>query len=326
MELLHAIIQLFAEPWVWLIVVASVMYGAGNYIDELLLSRYEQEVGTLVLISSLFGAIIATGFLAYGLTTDISFFDDKAIATKALFVGFLEVLWIIPYLYATERSGAIIAGPLFQAVPVFALIIESFYGIIPPAIQIVGACIIVLGGIVLSIEKEEDEDSVISSKINYGTLGLMSLSAAVVSIIYVLFKDAALAGSFTFVGFWTGTGMFVTGTAIYCLWKPYREQFHKFTNNTNYKAIALQAINEVLDAGGVYMTHLANTLGPSVMVVTAFNATQPIAVGMIGWLLTYFGAGSISSDSASIRGWLLISIGLFLVSMGIIVLALGGYN
>ncbi len=318
MELLLAAVQLFSQPWVWLIVIASILYGAGNYVDELLLSEYDQEVGTLVLISSLFGVVIAIGFFGYGLLNSIAFFNDTSLIFKALFIGFLEVLWLIPYLYATERSGAIIVGPLIQAVPIFALVLESFYGVIPPPIQIIGALIIVAGGILLSIEKEDDD----STKVNFGTLGLMALSTIVIAAIYVLFKDAALSNSFTLVGLWTGVGMFLTGTAIYIAWKPYRVQFNSFLDNANYKALAVQAGNEVLDAGGVYMTHLANTLGPSVMIVTAFNATQPIAVGVIGFLLSSTGLASISRDSTERRGWIMVSLGVGLIAVGVVVLAL----
>ena len=134
-EIVNAVFSLMGSPWVWLILLASFMYAAGNYIDELLLSKYEQEVGTMVLISTLFGGVVVLIFLALAYFLEISVFLDAPILVQALIVGMLEALWVIPYLYATERSGAIVAGPLFQAVPVFALGIESFYGVIPPTLQ-----------------------------------------------------------------------------------------------------------------------------------------------------------------------------------------------
>lgn len=323
MEILPSIVSLVSSPWVWLILVASVLYAAGNYLDELLLSKYEQEVGTLVLISTLFGTVIALVFFILAYWLDISIFLDQPIIIQALFVGVLEALWVIPYLYATERSGAIVAGPLFQAVPVFALGFESILGEIPPTMQIIGALIIVVGGILISIEKDEDEEGNVSNKINWLTILMMSISAVLVAMIYVLFRDASVATNFIAVGFWTGTGTFLTGLVIYSVWTPYREQFNTFCKGANYKAVGVQMFNEVLDAGGVYMTNLANTLGPSVMVVTAFNATQPIAVGIIGFLLSYFGVVSISSDTTKKSGWFLMSFGILIIAIGIIVLALG---
>lgn len=325
-EILLSTVTLFSSPWVWLILSASVLYAAGNYLDELLLSKYEQEVGTLVIISTLFGVVIALIFLILAKVNNVSIILEHPVLFMALFVGVLEALWIIPYLYATERSGAIIAGPLFQAVPVFALLFESLLGTVPPLLQIVGALVIVAGGILLSIEKEESEDSMNGYKVNWVTALLMSTSSVIVALIYVLFRDAALSSNFFAVGFWTGIGMLITGAIIYIVWKPYREQFNTFCKSANPKAIGIQLINEVFDACGVYMTNLANTLGPSVMVVTAFNATQPIAVGLFGLLLSYFGISTVSTDTTQKNGWILLGSGIILISVGIVILAVSGYE
>jgi len=309
-------------PWVLLILLASVMYAAGNYIDELLLSKYEQEVGTMVIISTLFGLVVALVFAAIIIYSGQSFFLERPIWIQALLVGVLEALWVIPYLYATERSGAIIAGPLFQAVPVFALAMEATYGIFPPMMQIVGALLIVGGGILLSIESEENEEGKTSRSINWGTIGMMSISVILVALIYVLFKDAAVASNFSTVGFWAGIGSLLTGICIYVLWQPYRENFNTFCKHANYKAVGIQFFNEILDSGGAYITNLANTLGPSVFVVTAFNATQPIAIGIIGGSLALLGFSSISTEKKGVGAWLLISASIILIACGTVVIAL----
>ena len=234
-EMWPALYALVTSPWVWLILIASVMYAAGNYIDELLLSEYDQEVGTMVIISTLFGGIVVLAFVILSYFFDVQLLLDKPFILQGLAVGVLEALWVIPYLYATERSGAIVAGPLFEAVPVFALVMESFLGVMPPAIQIIGAFIIVAGGIIISIERDEDEDGKKTHSIDWVTLGMMSFSAILVALIYVLFRDAAVATNFIAIGFWVGLGTLLTGIFIYLVWRPYREQFNsfcKFSDNT----------------------------------------------------------------------------------------------
>lgn len=322
-EILFSVYTLAASPWVWLILIASLMYAAGNYIDELLLSKYEQEVGTLVLISTLFGGVVVAVFYGLAVYYDISIFLDQPIILQALAIGVLEALWVIPYLYATERSGAIVAGPLFQAVPLVALALEAFLGVIPPMIQLVGACIIVVGGILVSIERDEDEDGAVSHKIDWITIGMMSISVILVALIYVLFRDAALTTNFIGVGFWVGLGTLITGIIIYAVWKPYRQDFNAFCQDADYKAVGIQFFNEILDAGGVYMTNLATTLGPSVMVVTAFNATQPLFVGIIGGLLSIWGFISISTERTNNGTWKIITIGIGCIAIGIVVISLG---
>ncbi len=323
-EIFSSLLTLISTPWVWLILIASVMYAAGNYIDELLLSKYEQEVGTMVIISTLFGAVVVAVFYGLSLYYGISIIVDQPIIVQALAIGVLEALWVIPYLYATERSGAIVAGPLFQAVPVFALVMEATMGVIPPPLQLLGAFIIVAGGILVSIEREEDEDGEVTHKIDWVTIGMMTISAIIVALIYVLFRDAAVATNFIAVGFWVGLGTLITGATIYAVWKPYRQDFNTFCKEANYKAVTVQFFNEILDAGGVYMTNLATTLGPSVMVVTAFNATQPLAVGITGFVLSGFGLASVSSGGMDKRGWFLLAAGIILIAVGIVVLALSG--
>lgn len=321
MDIIYAVLGFLSEPWVLLVLTASVMFAAGNYIDELLLTNYEQEVGTLVINSSLFGLVLMIVFAMAAYVTDTVLQLSTSVMLQAVGVGVLEILWVIPYLYATERRGAMIAGPLFQALPVIALGIEAMYGVIPPAMQIVGALLIVIGGVLLSIEKEEDEDGKKSHRIDWITVGLMSLSALIVALIYVLFKDAADgADGYVAVGFWTGLGMFLTGIAIWLVWKPYRESFNAFAKNANKKAIGIQLINEVFDAGGAYMVHLANVLGPSVMLVTAFNATQPIAIALIGILLGLFGIKHAGSNSSV--PWALTLSATVAISAGVVVLAL----
>lgn len=323
LEILPAITSLLTSPWVWLILLASFMYAAGNYIDELLLTEYEQEVGTMVIISTLFGAVVVATFYVLSHVFDTSIFLDAPIIVQALIVGALEALWVIPYLYATERSGAIVAGPLFQAVPVFALVGESFFGVIPPALQIVGALIVVFGGILVAIEKEEDEDGVTSHKIDWGTIGMMTISVVIVALIYVLFRDAALETNFIAVGFWVGLGTLLTGVAIYTLWRPYRNDFNAFCKQADYKAVAIQFFNEILDAGGAYMTNLATVMGPSVMVVTAFNATQPLFVGLIGLVLAGMGIAGVSTERAAGGMWKIMTLGIIFIAIGIIVISLG---
>jgi len=321
--ILSSLYLLVSSPWVWLILVASMMYAAGNYIDELLISKYEQEVGTMVLISTLFGGVVVIVFFVLALYYDVTILLEQPIIFQALAVGVLEALWVIPYLYATERSGAIVAGPLFQTVPIFALGLEALLGVIPPMIQLVGAGIVVVGGVLVSIEREADVDGKIGHKIDWVTIGLMSISAVLVSLIYVLFRDAAITTNFIGVGFWVGLGTLLTGIVIYLTWSPYRKNFNDFCKSANYRAVVVQFFNEVLDAGGVYMTNLATTLGPSVMVVTAFNATQPLFVGVIGGLLSFWGVVSISTGRISSGTWMIMGTGILFIAIGIVILSVG---
>ena len=322
MDILNSTLGLLREPWVILVLVASIMFAVGNFTDELLLVKYEQDVGTLVIISGLFGLVLMVIFAVTAFFTGSNLDLPQGTALQAIGVGVLEQLWVIPYLYATKRRGAMIAGPLFQGVPVIALGLEAFFGVIPPLVQVGGALLIVFGGILLSIEKEEDEEGKTSHTIDWITVGLMTVSVTLIALIYVLFKDAAEgdAAGYVAVGFWSGLGIFLTGFAIWLVWTPYRRSFNKFMRNADGKAIGIQLFNEVMDAGGAYLTHLANVIGPSVMIVTAFNASQPIAIALIGGLLALFGVKHAATGGKT--QWLLIFGAIFFIAVGTVVVAL----
>jgi len=316
------VIPFLAQGWVLLVLIASFMFAIGNYIDELLLDKYEQEVGTLVLISSYFGGALSVFFFAIVFWQGNSLLTPGAdIIAQAIGIGVLEIIWVIPYLYAINRRGALVAGPLFQGVPVVALGLEALWGVIPPIVQIGGALLIVLGGILLSIERDEEEDGEVKSRIDWLTIGLMTVSMLIVALIYVLFKDAAEGDhGFSVIGFWSGVGMVLTGVLIHLFTPPYRRQFAEFRRQARGKALAMQLFNECMDSGGVYLTHLANTIGPSVMLVTAFNASQPIAIMIVGGCLAWFGV----NDKASKLWWewAIIMFAIGFIAAGVVILAL----
>jgi hypothetical protein len=98
----------------------------------------------------------------------------------------------------------------------------------------VGALLLVLGGILLSIEKEEDEDGETSHTFDWKTFGLMAGSVFIVALIYVWFKDVTEDETrYAAVGFWSGFGMFLSGAAIWLVFSPYRRDFSPYRRDFN---------------------------------------------------------------------------------------------
>jgi hypothetical protein len=307
--------------WWWLIfvLVGSFMFAAGNFIDELLIDTYEQPIGVLVIISGLFGFVVMILFGGIALTSGVSLMVDANIILQSILVGMFELLWVIPYLYAMERRGAVVIGPMFQLIPVVAFGLEAMTGVIPPLLQIFGALILIAGGVLLSLEAEEDEEGEHSFTIDWITVGLMLLSVGLVAAIYVLFKDVGLQVGYVTVGFWSGGGMLLMTVLIWIVWHPYRVQFRGFVQHADGRAVGIQLLNEVMDTGGAYLTHLANLIGPSVMVVTAFNAAQPLFILLIGAGLG--ATGWISKRTLSKKMWKIVSVGILLIAAGTVVVA-----
>ena len=276
------------HSWVYYALIAALGYALVEFIDEHLLEDVtpgHQEwngVGTLTLVSGFFGVVISgvfgVGILLSGNTIAMGI-TGYDYATQAMIAGALETVWMIPYLYALDRGGAINAGPLFQIIPVFTFLLGFFFfGEVPVQEHIIGSAIIIIGALMLNLNKG-------TLKLDKITVGLMFLASLIISIVYLLFKETVMEGSFVLSVFWSGIGMTIMSALIWVYYKPYRLQFNSFIQSSNRLSMLKQFMNEGLNAVSVIASHLANAKAPSVMVATAFNAFHPLFTLMIGWVL-----------------------------------------
>ena len=306
MDIIYSALRLLTEPWALLALVASFAFACENHIDEWLLNRLggnteeaeeSDAVGTLVIISGLFGLVVAIvfGLVAYfAPDKSVTILVGKGLATQATIIGMFEVTWLIPYLYAVNRAGALAAAPLFQSIPVIALILGiGFFAEVPPMVHIIGAGVIISGGVLLNLTEVEGK-----WQIDKKTVGLMLLASTIITLISFLFKDNALEGNFVATAFWGGIGMFVSSVLIFTLYRPYRLQFLKFARKVDKQSIRIQLINETVDMVASLTQRLAIILGPSVMTVEALNAYQPVFILLIDWFLTKNGSKSLHTGFA----------------------------
>jgi uncharacterized membrane protein len=296
MDYTFSFLGLHVEIWVLIAVLSSFLFASENHIEEFLLSRVgkntaseENEesdpVGILVIISGCFGLIIAGVFWAASWFNGSSFNTGTDLIAQSLLIGALDIAWIIPYLYAIRRSGALGAAPLFQTIPVIALFLGMIaFGEFPPIVEIAGAFVIVGGGILLNLVQVEGR-----WKVDKETIALMLLSSAIIALVSFLFKDAALEGNFTATGFWGGIGMFLGGVIVFVGRRPYREEFLVYCRDINRTDIAIQATNEVVDVAAMALQRFALIIGPSVMAVEAMNAYQPLFILLISIILAKSG-------------------------------------
>lgn len=161
MNTLYSVLDLFSEVWVWLALTAAFGYAVVGFIDEHLLSEVSEDkegkpsngVGNLVLISGFFGITIVLAFGGYAYYVDgfQSLWIESSLRWQAVIAGALEVVWLIPYLYAVNRSGTMNVAPIFQAIPIFALVIGGvFFGEIPTTLHVIGSFTIVFGSFILN--------------------------------------------------------------------------------------------------------------------------------------------------------------------------------
>ncbi len=285
----------WTEQWVWLSLIAALGYAIVGFIDEWLLDKHQKidddgrkqdAAGKLVIISGIFGFVLSLVFAVVALFTGGIFqlMVSESSILLAFAAGALEVAWLIPYLYAMQRSGALSATPLFQTIPVFSLILGlTVFGEIPEGQHIIGALIIVTGSFLLNFKIRQFHA-------DFATLALMALASGMISLEYFFFKDAATSDTFMAAAFWSGLGMLGMSAAVWVIWPPYRRQFEEYLSEATGRNIAIQFSNEGLNTASALASQLAIARGPSVMLVASLNAFHPVFTLVIGWILALTGS------------------------------------
>lgn len=279
------------SPWVLLALFAAFTDALVGFIDEWLLTSLDETddnskldpPGKLILISGFFGIITAViVYIASAYWHTPVDLWSKSIQL-AFIAGILEVAWLIPYFHAIHRSGALDATPVLQSVPIFSAVYAFvLFGDIPTGIQVAGTLLVIAGAIALNYSKE-------FKKINFHTLSLMMLSSGIITVGLFVFKDAALEGTTLSAIFGNGLGMFFASLAIWISYKPYRVQFNQFVSTLKAKTLLAQTGNEGLYTLSAIAGQYALVLGPSVMIVSAFNAFHPFFTLLIASILSIFG-------------------------------------
>ena len=326
LDSLNSVFDTLLEPWALLILGASFIYASLNYLDEWLLKIFGEQadpeddhsgVGTLTIVSGLFGIVTALGLGVYSFYSNSetsSVFIEHRLIVQAMFIGALEMLWLIPYLYATSRSGALEAAPLFQSIPVISLLLGIlFFAEIPPSVHVLGSIAIVIGGAALNTVPG-------TLKLDWKTIRLMLFSSLVISLIYFIFKDTALESNFVATAFWGGIGMTITTAGILFFHYPYKKEFVNFCKSTDRRGLGYQFVNESLNTVSVLMSQRAIMLGPSVMAVTALSAYQPLFILLIGWMLAAFGSKAHVEQLAK-GGAIRKTVAILLIALGTVLIS-----
>lgn len=321
MEVLYKIISFLTAGWVILSILAGLLYAIVEFIDEHVLEKMHTSnegnaVGTLVLFSGFFGIIVSAGFMTYtalwGSFADLQMSPDQM--WRALLVGGLEVAWMIPYLYAINRGGAINAGPLFQLVPVMALILGFLIFDETPGIwQIIGGLSITAGGFLLTCQRD-------TFKLDTSTITLMALASLIVSIGYFIFKDVVGESNFIATSFWGGIGMFMMSWVVWLGYPPYRKQFNVFIKKMPPKIFVWQATNEMVNSMAVVASHVAVILAPSVMIASSLNAAHPIFILVLGFILKVTGSKKHKQSLEGAR-MITVTIAIVFIATGTAVIA-----
>jgi transporter family protein len=268
--------------WLFLALIAPVLWAAVNHIDKYLLSHHfkGRSIGSLMVFSTLIGVLVLP--VAYVIQPTIWNISAVQIAILVA-VGILSAVAVWLYLIALEDDEASIVVPLFQTIPLFgAMFAFLFLGETLTRMQGLGCLSIMLGSMVLTLEVNEERRVRLKKKVLLCMLG----SAAIFGLYEALFKFAAIGGDFWVATFWEHAGLLLFGV-ILLLIPRFRKDFRAMVALNGKSIFALNIGSEIMTIVGNIITNYALLLAP-VALVLVVSGTHPFWVLSMGLLLTAF--------------------------------------
>lgn len=268
--------------WFFIALVAPALWSASNHLDKFFIGRYfkHRGPGALVLFSSLFAAVVMpTILLFHPHVFDISLQHTAVIICS----GILATVSVILYLYALQRDEASFVVPLWQFTPVFAFLLAYVVlGETLSARQLVGAVIIIVSGVVLSLDFHGAR-----IQIKRSTLFLMLAAAFLLAVSGLLFKVVAIEGSYWTTAFWAYAGDLLIGLTLFAAISQYRREFLRVLREGSQRIVALNMFSELITVIAGLSLRYATLLAPLALVWTV-NGFQPFFVFLFGVILTRF--------------------------------------
>ncbi len=263
-----------------LAILANFFWALVNIIDKYLVSRFckDGSVGSILILSSLFPIILIP--LSYFLSDHSEILTSLQIGILIL-SGALTTCWMYFYFSALFSDDVSTVIPLFQLVPVFALMFGFLIlGEIPLLIQLGSAGIVLVGSVILSLEQT-------TGKVKLKLLMQLAASSSIIALMNVLFKYAAIDTDFWLSIMWQSVGTVFGGLTLFLLHKKYRIEFMTFIQENYGIGITLNALNETLALVGNVSFAYAILLAPIALIQT-MGAYQPVFVLIIGLFVARF--------------------------------------
>ena len=173
--------------WFFIALIGPALWSITNHIDKYLLERFFKGTGpgALLIFSSLIGAfvmpfipIVERGVL------NVTFFQVFLLVLAG--VSFLGGIWL--YFRALQKDDTSSVVPLFQMIPVWGLVLAwIFLGEMLSVSQIVGAALVIIGAVVISMAIEKRK-----MRFRWKVFFLMAISAFLDALGGLLFKSVAL--------------------------------------------------------------------------------------------------------------------------------------
>lgn len=290
--------------WLALAFCAQILWALGIFIDKYLLGGDQEvdenppstSIGVLIITSALLVGIVAVAILGwmvlkngFGIAIETISSNPNGIQ-DGLTIGFLEVLWLIPYFKALQETDETVAPPVFQTVPVFGFLFGYFiFDEIPSIVHLIASGAIVCGSLLLNVEILREEKRERAFAIHLRPMGLMFFSASIIAFLGFYFKDTSEGSGFGPTAFWTAVGASLTGILLWTIVPLWRREFNALVQARDYRLIGLNVVNEIVDDTAIFIYYAAIVYGSSTVLVQSTIAWQPVLLLFFTFLFKRIG-------------------------------------
>lgn len=265
--------------WFILTCASAVLWSITNFIDKLVLSRLHVNTGASTII--LFSSVLAWVSLPFIILFAPGIHLQFSFATLVLCVtGVLYAVGLYCYCLALRYEDTSIIVPFFQLSPLLAIVLAFIFlhqALTIP--QLVAAVIVLLGGLLLSIDMDA------GFRFRKEVVMYMTICALCFAIGAVLFLTIATEDTFWSSWLWEQVGLAVFGLVLLCV-PRFRKDFFGVIRSSQKSFLALNGVNEVITLAGNGSIRFASLLAPLGIVSVVANAIQPIIVFVLGIILT----------------------------------------
>lgn len=297
--------------WFFIALFGPFFWSLTNHLDKFLLSKHLNGIGkgALILYSTLFGLFVLPIILI--INPNVLSITISNIIVLIL-AGIISALAIFFYLYALEIDEASVVVPFFQTIPIFGFILG--YLLLNETItnlQILGSLVVLIGGVLLSIDTVRDSGFRLKKKVPI----LMLISSFLFALYEALFKLAAINVGFFTGSFWQYFGLFIFGLVLYCSVATYRKDFHDLLKKHTSGFFTLNILNESTTIVGNCFYNFAILLAP-ISLVMATASFQPLFVFVIGTIISFY-VPTLIKEKISWKHLLQKSLAISLMLMGV---------
>ncbi|MDP2789607.1 MAG: EamA family transporter [bacterium] len=296
--------------WLPFALAAPLLFGSTNFIDKFLIQKRVKDPIALTMIGGITGLVAGLIFFAINGRGGV---DGRSIFIL-LISGALFQFALIPYYWSLEQEDTSRIVPLFQVIPILTLVLSAIFlgeHLLPR--QFIGFCIILVGGIAVSLER--------------GARGMlrvrkafwwMMLSSLLYTLPIIMFKSVSTTDDFWHSLAFESLGSACGAIVLACV-PRYRKRFFAAIRNTHVGTWAPIGLNELMDLGGRMALFFASTLAPLAL-VTVVGAIQPLFVLLIGLGLTVFFPRILKEDirnkviALKVAAALIVLVGIIVMS------------